>query len=287
MCLIDTVLDISAQIFKNVSETLKTTISTTKSFELKDEDRVGAKLIKWTEYTKLKGDLTHIAIILDLMNSQLFKGRLISLDFILTTSKLLEMCENQKFEGIEDFMHTLLMIVECLSSIRKALLDAHEPILQHLLPWLLNNLNNYSTNFWFLSLKIFADITTQYLSDEAIYDVIGSNNFSKGLNKLILKQLFPKYGVILSDSDPVPLFGLKLLSIIIEKNPAFITILKNLNLISVITNYFSVGHARLNWYTIKIIKHLVESKTLSIEDLQALEVPKRANEIILNMLESK
>ena len=134
MCLIDTVLDISAQIFKNVSETLKTTISTTKSFELKDEDKVGAKLIKRTEYTKLKGDLTHIAIILDLMNSQLFKGRLISLDFILTTSKLLEMCENQKFEGIEDFMHTLLMIVECLSSIRKALLDAHEPILQHLLP---------------------------------------------------------------------------------------------------------------------------------------------------------
>jgi serine/threonine-protein kinase ULK4 len=201
------------------------------------------------------------------MNSQLFKARLISLDFILTTSKLFEMCENQKFEGIEDFMHSLLMIVECLSSIRKALLDAHEPILQHLLPRLLANLNNYSTNFRFLSLKIFADIVTQYLSDDTIYDVIGSNNFSKGLNKLILKQLFPKYGVILSDQDPVPLFGLKLLSIIIEKNPAFITILINLNLISVVTNYFTVGHARLNRYTIKIIKHLVESKTLSIEDL--------------------
>ena len=95
-----------------------------------------------------------------------------------------------------------------------------------------------------------------------------------------MKSLFPKYGVILSDSDPVPLFGLKLLSIIIEKNPAFITILRNLNLVSVITNYFSVGHAKLNWYTIKIIKHLVESKSLSIEDLQSLEVPKRANEII-------
>lgn len=96
MCLIDTILDISAQIFKNVSETLKQTIGSGvhKSFEIKQEDKVGAKLIKRTEYTKLKGDLTHIAIILDLMNSQLFKGRLISLDFILTTSKLLEMCEN-------------------------------------------------------------------------------------------------------------------------------------------------------------------------------------------------
>lgn len=165
------------------------------------------------------------------------------------------------------------MIVECLSSIWKALLDAHEPILQHLLPRLLSNLSNYSTNFRFLSLKIFADIVTQYLSDESIYDIAGSNNFSKGLNKLILKQLFPKYGVILSDQDPVPLFGLKLLSIIIEKNPAFITILWNLNLISVMTNYFVVGHQRLNRYTIKIIKHLVESKSLTIDDLHSLEVP--------------
>jgi len=89
-----------------------------------------------------------------------------------------------------------------------------------------------------LALKIFADITTQYLGDESIYDVVCNNNFSKGLNTLILKQLFPKYGVILSDSDPVPLFGLKLLSIIIEKNPAFITIMRNINLISVISNYF-------------------------------------------------
>lgn len=101
---------------------------------------------------------------------------------------------------------------------------------------------------------------------------------------MILKQLFPKYGVILSDSDPVPLFGLKLLSVIIEKSPAFITILKNVNLISVVTGYFQVGHKRLNRYTIKIMKHLVESKLISVDDLHSLEIPKKANEIILNML---
>lgn len=176
------------------------------------------------------------------------------------------------------------MIIECLSSIRKALVEAHEPILQHLFPRLLNNLNNYSTNFRFLSLKIFADIVTQFLSDETIYDITGSNAFSKGMNKMILKQLFPKYGVILSDQDPVPLFGLKLLSVIIEKSPAFITILKNVNLISVVTGYYQVGHKRLNRYTIKIMKHLVESKLISVDDLHSLEIPKKSNEIILNML---
>lgn len=92
-------------------------------------DDVGLKLVKRTEFTKLKGDLTHIGMISDLMNSQIFKGWIISLDFILTTSKLLEGCENAKFEGSDDFLQALLQIVECLSSIKKALIDAHDPIL--------------------------------------------------------------------------------------------------------------------------------------------------------------
>ena len=71
----------------------------------------------------------HITIILDLMNSSIFKVRLVSMDFILTISKLIELSDNSKFEGHDDFMQIILMVVECLSSIRKAVLDAYEPIL--------------------------------------------------------------------------------------------------------------------------------------------------------------
>jgi hypothetical protein len=148
-------------------------------------------------------------------------------------------------------------------------------------------LNHKSTNFRFLSLKIFADIATQYLSEATIYDVSGGNSFSKGLNKLILKKLFPKYTSILADQDPVPLFGLKLLSIIVERNSAFITILADLDLISVICDYFEVGHQRLNRYTIKIIKNIVESDTLAIADMNKLGIAEKANQIIVNMLKNK
>lgn len=148
----------------------------------------------------------------------------------------------------------MLLVVECLSSIHKCLFDGSESILQYLLPRLLTNLDHTNTNFRFLSLKIFADISTQYLSDSSIYDVSGGNAFSKGLNKLILKKLFPKYTTILEDQDPVPLFGLKLLSIIVERNSAFIKILADLNLIETVSSYFEDGHQRLNRYTIKIIK---------------------------------
>jgi hypothetical protein len=51
---------------------------------------------------------------------------------------------------------------------------------------------------------------------------------------LILKKLFQHYGLILSDADPMPLFGLKLLSVVVERNSAFVVILNKLKLIDLL-----------------------------------------------------
>lgn len=287
-CLIDTIIDIVSVIFKTVKEELAKIV---KAGDIDfDKDRRASKfddILKRTEFQTLNGDLTHFIIVLDLMNSQIFKSRIISTEFVVISSKLLELMEKATYTGCEEFMNILLLIIECLSGVHKCLFEGNEIILQHLLPKLLNLLNHESTNFRFLSLKIFADIATQYLSEVTIYDVSGANNFSKGLNKLILKKLFPKYTSILADQDPVPLFGLKLLSIIVERNSAFITILADLDLISVICDYFEVGHQRLNRYTIKIIKNIVESDTLQISDINSLSIAEKANQIIVNMLKNK
>lgn len=40
------------------------------------------------------------------------------------------------------------------------------------------------------------------------------------------------------DQEPMPLYGLKLLSVILERNPAFVIILKKLDLTSVLLDYF-------------------------------------------------
>lgn len=55
----------------------------------------------------------------------------------------------------------------------------------------------------------------------------------------------------------MPLFGLKLLSVIVERNSAFVTILKKLKLISVLIEYFAVGHPKFNTFTVKIVKQIV------------------------------
>lgn len=71
---------------------------------------------------------------------------------------------------------------------------------------------------------------------------------------MILKKLFAQYGVILTDKDPMPLFGLKLLSVIVERNAAFVTVLKKLKLVNILVDYFTVGHPKFNTFTVKIVK---------------------------------
>lgn len=88
MCLIDTILDISAQIFKTVSESLNLAVMNGRVTE-SQRDSPFENLVDRKEFKTLTGDLQHIAIVNDLMNSQIFKSRLVSLDFILTVSKLL------------------------------------------------------------------------------------------------------------------------------------------------------------------------------------------------------
>ncbi len=79
---------------------------------------------------------------------------------------------------------------------------------------------------------------SQYLADGNIYDAEGSSDTTRKINELILKQTLPHYGVILSDDEPVPLYGLKLLAAIIERNSAFVTIMKKLKLLDIMLEYF-------------------------------------------------
>jgi len=107
-----------------------------------------------------------------------------------------------------------------------------------LLPVLVKKIESESADVRFHSLKIFTDFIVQYLSDEKIYNGVDNNETTQEINELILKKLFSHYGVILTDKDPMPLFGLKLLSVLVERNPAFVTILKRLKLIPILLDYF-------------------------------------------------
>ncbi len=65
----------------------------------------------------------------------------------------------------------------------------------------------------------------------------------------------------------MPLFGLKLLSVIVERNAAFVAILKKLQLVGILMEYFAVGHPRFNTFTVKIVKQIVASRDIELSEL--------------------
>lgn len=76
---------------------------------------------------------------------------------------------------------------------------------------MIKKIESDSADVRFSSLKLFSDYITQYMNEEKIYNCEENNETTQAINELILKKLFSHYGVILTDKDPMPLYGLKLL----------------------------------------------------------------------------
>jgi serine/threonine-protein kinase ULK4 len=218
-----------------------------------------------SEFEHLKGSLAYIAIILDMHNAQLIRSRIVTTPFIRSIATLIDVCDVCSFTGAEEFLNALLLICENLSSNTKVLLQMHEPIMNHMLPVLLSKIQSESADIRFLSLKIFTDIMIQYLHDDSIYDNMGTGGnqttkMTKQVDDLILHSLLPSFTIILKDQDPVPLFGLKLLAAVVERNSAFIPVIKNFGLFGAVTDFYTINSPKLNRHTIKIVKAVVESK---------------------------
>jgi hypothetical protein len=101
---------------------------------------------------------------------------------------------------------------------------------------------------------------------------------------MILKKFLANYGVIVTDQEPMPLYGLKLLSVILERNQAFVMILKKLNLISVLLEYFSVGHAKFNAFTVKIVRAVVASREIALQELLDHDIVVKLNKIMQDVV---
>ncbi len=72
-----------------------------------------------------------------------------------------------------------------------------------------------------------------------MYDKSKENQTTLFIDNLIKKSLLPNYQTILEDQDPIPLYGLKLLSILVEKNPQLVHILKQMKLVDLLFSFFT------------------------------------------------
>lgn len=84
----------------------------------------------------------------------------------------------------------------------------------------------------------------------------------------------------------MPLYGLKLLSVILERNAAFVIILKKLQLTSVLLEYFQAGHAKFNAFTVKIVRAMVASREIQIEELLQHDIITKLNKIMADVVQN-
>lgn len=84
----------------------------------------------------------------------------------------------------------------------------------------------------------------------------------------------------------MPLYGLKLLSVVLERNQAFVMILRKLNLVSVLLEYFCVGHPKFNAFTVKIVRAVVASREIALAELLEQDIVSKLNTIMADLVAS-
>ena len=223
----------------------------------------------------------------EMMNSSSFKSKVCKPQLISVLAHLYENCEfAQGNKTLEEFRTCVFQILESMAKNSKLLVANQKEILGQLLPVIVKKIESQSADVRFQSLKAFTDFITQYLCDDKIYNSEENNETTQTINELILKKLFPHYGLILSDADPMPLFGLKLLSVVVERNSAFVVILNKLKLIEIIFQYFEVDHSKFNAFTVKIVRAIIQSRELELGEIMEMNVISKMNGIFDNVMKN-
>jgi len=170
-----------------------------------------------------------------MISASSFKSKICKLNLIQVLAYLFENCEEMPGnKTMDEFRSCLFNVLEAMAKNTKLIMSMSKEIMELLLPVIVKKVESKSADVRFQSLKAFTDFITQFLCDDKIYNSEDNNESTQTINELILKKLFPHYGLILSDTDPMPLFGLKLLSVVVERNSAFVVILNKLKLIEIL-----------------------------------------------------
>ena len=289
-------------IFSVIEEDLEIAINMGNTSDLEIDVIVEQIMERRMDFKNLKGHMTLTSLILAATSSHLMKSRIVNENFLESISHMLNISESMLFLGADEFINAVLAIIESISGNQKTLYNYWIPVLQSVIPVLMNKLRSDSNDVKFLSLKIFTDITIQYINNDSIFDVSKldaliddpnlinriDGNWKRStelMSEILVNGLLPNFKRILDDTDPIPLFGLKLLSALADRSWEFINTIEKSGMFPLIAEFYWMGHKRLNRHTIKIIKWFIESHETSLDSLYHYLIIDNTLTIIDNMLE--
>ena len=91
----------------------------------------------------------------------------------------------------------------------------------------------------------------------------------------ITETMLPRLMHILSEcQDPIPMFGLRLVSSVTEANPKHLKAIKQIqgnnstSFVQLLASFYQLNHPRLNRHTIQLMRSLISQRELLLDDLQ-------------------
>ncbi|XP_033625022.1 serine/threonine-protein kinase ULK4-like isoform X3 [Asterias rubens] len=204
----------------------------------------GRKHPSTVQAKQLKTSLPLVPVALHLVTSQVFRVRIVGEKFLEDVGDLLAHvqsldCGETSIEpaigasGTTDFINTVLSILEAVAQHPSILMEHHNVIIENILPSLASLVSSENGDTRILCLRLFAEVTSLYLTHDQLTEERPLTN-PKLLQEIIGERFLPHCEQILLDNDPIPVYGLKLLLSLLERSPAYIKRIEELELYPVL-----------------------------------------------------
>lgn len=223
--------------------------------------------------------LDQIPFLLHLLGSPILKNMLPSDDIIHSLAKMLVQVDESNSDEISITKIQVLQVFEIVSSNQSLFMINCEAIITEVLPILSKSVasSTESPDTRFLCLKLLCDVILQCVTEPDIYEPVensssahGKSNRTDLINYAVLNLVLPCTPKLLSDEDPMPLYALKLLGILLGVNASWLQALPPLGLECRFFEWLSIDHPHNNVHNIRLCcltaKHL-----LSVQQICSLD----------------
>ena len=231
-----------------------------------------------------------LSLLLHTMTSNSLRPLVVSDDFVTRLAGWLRPSGPAKAQ----WMQTLLLVCEAFSQDAVLSLRHHMAVLEALLPAMCELLESESGDTRFLALQMVSEVLMLYLNDAAVYSLseAGSSGVATGdddaaassaastklVNQVVVKHLLPRFRALLEDEKPIPVYCLKLLNSIVERNAAFISVVYRLQLIPLFFDFFALEHENNNIQNIRLVRRITESADVERKYIYSLGLTEKLND---------
>jgi serine/threonine-protein kinase ULK4 len=229
-----------------------------------------------------------VTVLLDVMKSSVLRPRVLTRKAVTQLSVMIGCMASGKLVHCEDLSRVILLAAEAVSQHVSLLEQFAAEITSNMFPALLSLMDAPEGDTRFMGLKIFTDSLLSLLHTlHLVPPKKGAPHTpSSQVYQIIVHDLFPRYDSILVDKDPIPLYALKLLSSLVDAYPPFLQLLEKTALIGRLFSFFELDHPNNNVHNVKLIRYVVECKTIDKRIVYEQDIVVKLNEIFAYAVEN-